>query len=179
MAGPGTGISLLDLLIRPRRVRPAPVFAIGLSAVALALALLIAGVDPGAMKMLLGGLLFGLIFYAAYLGDTVGGRVSLRRGYLVGGLTTLAVFSWFSCKNNYEKKGTPLPDSLNGVLAMGIGLLLFAPIGAVVGAMIGVIGGRVLRVVGSLVRGPSAAKAGPTAEKTAKEDFLEWEEEGR
>ncbi len=167
-----------NILTAHWELRPATIFAIGLFAIVAISALWIAGVDGGAMKMLLASLVFSLTCYAAYVSDTSGGEVSYWRGYLVGGLTMLVFVPWVACKHSYETRGIPLPSSFFELLVLGIGLLIFVPFGAAVGAMTAVIGGRVLRAIGSLARRLSAPKGGPGRRKTSKDasldDPFEW-----
>lgn len=167
-------MSFRSMLTSPRTIRPASLFLAGGVAVVLICGLWRAGVDAGAMKMLLGAVLFALVVFGAYVVDPVGGRVSFRRGYLVGGLTMLVVLPWVVCRHSYQTRGVPLPNSAFEVAMLGVSLAFAVPFGAAVGAMTGVIGGLAWRGITS-VAGIQGVKPGPKPPTgRPMDDPLEW-----
>jgi hypothetical protein len=135
-----------------REIRPKTIIATGVFAVVLVVVLWIAGVDDGAMQILLVPLLFGLVSYGSYLSNPREGEVSLHHGAIVGGLLMLIFLPCVVCKHSYETRGTPLPSSLFEVVMLGLSLLFIVPLGAGIGAMTAVIGDVAVRASHSLIR---------------------------
>jgi hypothetical protein len=137
-----------ELICREWHFRPRVVVTIGTLAALLVSALWLAGADGGAMKILLGAILYPLVAYLAYLSDPQGGVISARRGAMVGGLSLPLWVAWVVCKSSYERRGGPYPNTLGELFLSLLASVLFMGFGAGVGLMTGVIGGRVMRMVG-------------------------------
>ena len=112
----------------------------------------IAGVDGGAMKILLASLLFGLASYVSYLNDPRQGQVSLSQGGVVGGILMLVYFVVVVCKHSLETTGMLYPSSTLEVVLLVLSSLFFAIFSAGVGGMIAVIGDTVLRMTYTITR---------------------------
>ena len=142
-----------EMLTKRRELRPQAVFRAGGVALLLVVLLWLAGFDRGAMMMLIASLLFYLAVYGAYLSDPLGGRVSARRGALVGGLTALVWMPGVACQSSYQLTGSPFPNSLGEALGLVLTLVFFViPFGASFGMMTGIIGGRVRRATSGFAR---------------------------
>lgn len=96
-----------------RRFDPTPkaILAMLILAICSVSLLWLFGVDSGAIKILLGSLLFTLTTYVCYLLDPVGGMVSAERGYKVGGLSVLIWIPWVVVCSWIEAGGVPYPSS--------------------------------------------------------------------
>jgi hypothetical protein len=144
-------VPLLEELARPRklRVRSSVVFTVGMAAIFVVSLLWLAGADRVIMTMFLVFISFPLVAFLAYVSDRDGGRISARRGTIVGALSFPLWAAWVICKSSYERRGIPYPNTVGELFLIVVFSAFFMCFGASVGIMAGVIIGRVSRLIGA------------------------------
>jgi hypothetical protein len=130
-------------------------------------------VDRGAMTVLLVPLVFALTAFVCYLLDPVGGKSSLVRGYMVGGLSVVIWLPWVVIRSWIEKGEIAHPNWAWFMLPLF--LALGALFGAAVGSITAVIGGFVLRAIGmvfkTVIETTSGSKSGKDTDRDVPQFF--------